>query len=366
MSEITKVGVVGCGNIFSAYAEASQTFPQFEIVAVADLDLERAKSKATEYSIAKACSVDELLADDSIELVIGLTIPSAHGTLGVRVLEANKHYYTEKPLSATREEAQKLLSIAKERGLRVGCAPDTFFGGGFQTVRKLVDDGWIGEPIGAFASMNYGGPESWHPDPEFFYKKGAGPMFDMGPYYLTALTMVLGPVSRVAGTTRITHAQRMITSEAKRGQMIDVEVPTYVTGLMNFASGPVATIQTTFDVNVANLPIMEIYGTHGTISCPDPNTFGGPVRISRGGERLEVPMTHGYRDNHRGIGVADMCNAIQSGRAHRASGELAFHVLDLMHSFHDSSDQGQHIEMQSTCERPAPLPMGLRDGELDA
>lgn len=365
MSEVTKVGVIGAGNIFGAYAKASQTFPQFEIVAVADLDVVRAKAKAEEFSIAKGCSVDELLADEEIELVIGLAIPAAHGSLGVRVLEANKHYYTEKPLSVTREEAQKMLQIAQERGLRVGCAPDTFFGGGLQTCRKLIDDGWIGEPIGAFAAMNSGGPEDWHPDPEFFFKPGAGPMFDMGPYYLTALTMLLGPTRRVSGATRITRAQRMIGSQPKYGTMIDVEVPTYVTGTMEFASGPVATIQTTFDVHHGNLPIMEIYGTQGTLSCPDPNSFGGPVFVQRG-ERKEVPLTHGYTENFRGIGVADICNAVRSGRKHRASGELAYHVLDLMHSFHDSSDQGKHIEMQSTCERPAPLPMGLRDGELDA
>jgi predicted dehydrogenase len=337
MSEAIKVGVIGCGNIFGAYAKASQTFPQFDIVACADLDVERARAKAEEYSIAKGCSVEEMLADSEIELVINLTIPRAHGPVGLQILEANKHLYTEKPLSATREEARALLQKAEEKGLRVGCAPDTFFGGGLQTCRKLIDDGWIGEPMGAAASMNYGGPESWHPDPEFFYKPGAGPMFDMGPYYLTALTMLLGPTRRVTGVTRITRAQRMITSKPHHGKMIDVEVPTYVTGIMDFASGPVGTIQTTFDVSHASLPTIEIYGTEGTLQCPDPNGFGGPVRLNKSGENLEIPLTHGYTGNFRGIGVADICNAVRSGRKHRANGELAFHVLDLMHSFHDSS-----------------------------
>ena len=368
MSEETRVGVIGCGNIFGAYAKASQTFPQFNIVACADMDVERARAKATEYSIPKGCSVEELLQDDEIELVINLTIPAAHGPVGLQCLEAGKHFYTEKPLSVSREEAGALLQLAQQKGLRVGGAPDTFFGGGLQTCRKLIDDGWIGEPVGAFASMNSGGPESWHPDPEFFYKKGGGPMFDMGPYYLTALTMLLGPTRRVSGATRITHAQRKITSQAKFGQMMDVETATYVTGLLDFASGPVATIQTTFDVHRSSLPVIEIYGTEGTLSCPDPNTFGGPVKVARrdGEGFVETPLAFGYRDNFRGVGVADMCNAIRSGRKHRASGELAFHVLDLMHSIHDASEQSRHIEMSSTCERPAPLPMGLRNGELDA
>lgn len=367
MTEVTKVGVIGCGNIFAAYAKASQTFSQFEIVAVADMNLERAQEKATEFSIAKGCSVEELLKDDEIELVINLTIPAAHGPVGLQCIEAGKHFYTEKPLCVSREEARALLVKAKEKGLRVGGAPDTFFGGGLQTCRKLIDDGWIGEPVGAVAFMNSDGPESWHPDPEFFYKVGGGPMFDMGPYYLTAMTMLLGPTRRVSGTTRITRAQRPITSEPKYGTMMNVEIPTYVTGLLDFSSGPVGTIQTTFDVNRANTPIIEIYGTHGTLSVPDPNSFGGPVKVSRnGGDFHEVPMLFGYQDNFRGVGVADMCNAIRSGRAHRASGELTYHVLDLMHSFHDSSNEGRHIEMQSTCERLAPLPLGLRDGELDA
>ncbi len=366
MSEAMKVGVIGCGNIFGAYAKASQTFSQFEIVAVADMNVERAREKANEYSIAKGCGVEELLQDDEIELVINLTIPAAHGPVGLQVLEAGKHFYTEKPLSVSRGEAQALLSKANEKGLRVGGAPDTFFGGGLQTCRKLIDDGWIGEVVGASAFMNSNGPESWHPDPEFFYKVGGGPMFDMGPYYLTALTMLLGPTHRVSGTTRITHAQRKITSEPKFGQMMTVEIPTYVTGSLEFVSGPIGTIQTTFDVGRANVPIIEIYGTQGTLSCPDPNGFDGPVKVSRGGEEfVEVPLTHSYRGNFRGVGVADMCQAIGSGRAHRASGELTYHVLDLMHAFHDSSNQGRHIEMQSACERPAALPLGLRDGELD-
>lgn len=367
MSEETKVGVIGCGNIFGAYAKASETFPQFKIVACADMDVERARAKAIEYSIPKGCSVEELLKDEEIELVINLTVPAAHGPVGLQCLEAGKHFYTEKPLSVSREEARALLQLAQAKGLRVGSAPDTFFGGGLQTCRKLIDDGWIGEPVGAFACMNSSGPESWHPDPEFFYKKGGGPMFDMGPYYLTALTMLLGPTRRVSGATRITHAQRMISSQAKYGQMMNVETATYVTGLLDFASGPVGTIQTTFDVQRGNLPRIEIYGTQGSLSCPDPNTFGGPVRVSRGQDDFaEVPLTFGYRDNFRGIGVADMCNAIRSGRKHRASGELAFHVLDLMHSIHDASEQGRHIEMSSSCERPAPLPLNLRNGELDA
>jgi len=211
------------------------------------------------------------------------------------------------------------------------------------------------------------GHEGWHPDPEFYYKAGGGPMFDMGPYYLTALVNLMGPVKRVTGSARITFPERLITSQPKFGTVIKVDVPTHVAGIMDFANGAVGTIITTFDVWAAELPRIEIYGTEGSLSVPDPNSFGGPVRIRRAGagEWSEVPLTHGYAQNSRGIGVADMAYALRSGRPHRASGELAYHVLDIMHAFHDASREGKHIELRSTCAKPAALPLGLRHGTLD-
>ena len=260
-----------------------------------------------------------------------------------------------------------MLEAAKAKGLRVGGAPDTFLGGGLQTCRKLIDDGWIGKPIGATAFMLCHGHESWHPDPEFYYKVGGGPMFDMGPYYLTALVSLMGPVTRVTGATQITFPERTITSQPKFGTKITVDVPTHVAGIMEFASGAVGTILTSFDVWSTTLPRIEVYGTEGTLIVPDPNTFGGPVRVRRMGaeEWTEIPLTHGYSTNSRGIGVADMAYAIQSGRPHRANGEMMYHVLEMMHGFHDAATQGQHYVMTSTCERPKALPLGLPGHKLD-
>lgn len=362
----TSIGIIGCGNISGIYCQAGRTFEILELAACADLIWERAEAKAAEHG-ARACTVEELLADPEIKIVVNLTIPKAHAEVGIAALEAGKCVHNEKPLAITREDGRRMLGTASDKALLVGCAPDTFLGAGIQTCRKLIDDGEIGEPIGATAFMMCHGHESWHPDPEFYYKAGGGPMFDMGPYYLTALVNLMGPVRRVTGSARITFPERLITSQPKNGTKIIVDVPTHVAGIMDFASGAVGTIITSFDVWAAELPRIEIYGAEGSISVPDPNSFGGPVRIKRGreGEWEEVPLTHEYAENSRGIGVADMAYALRSGRPHRASGELAYHVLDIMHAFHDASHEGRHIELESTCSRPAALPVGLAHGKLD-
>jgi predicted dehydrogenase len=243
--------------------------------------------------------------------------------LALRALEAGKSIYNEKPLSVFREDGQKMLSLAAEKGLRVGCAPDTFMGAGLQTCRKLIDDGAIGVPVAATAFMMGHGPERWHPDPEFFYKVGGGPMFDMGPYYLTALVSLMGPVKRVTGAARISFAEREIGSEPKKGtRRLSVETATHVAGLLEFEDGPVGTMITSFDVWKSNLPRIEIYGSEGTLSVPDPNTFGGPVGAVEGPmatEGEEIPLVPIRRYNSRSLGVADMAHAIRSGRPHRAS-----------------------------------------------
>ncbi len=364
----TRIGVIGCGNISPIYLQAGKRFEILEVAACADIDLPRAKARAAEFGIPKACSVEELLADPDIDIVVNLTIPKAHGPVGLTVLQAGKSVYNEKPLAALREEAQPLLTTARERGLRVGGAPDTFLGGGLQTCRKLIDDGVIGEPVAATAFMMGHGHESWHPDPAFYYQVGGGPMFDMGPYYLTALINLLGPVRRVTGSTRISFPERTITSKPKYGTKIEVKTPTHIAGVLDFASGAIGTIITSFDVWSHHAPIIEIYGSEGTLSVPDPNNFGGVVRVRKAREQdwVEVPLTHGYTQNSRGLGVADMAYALRSGRPHRASGELAYHVLDIMHAIHDASREGRHVELASTCERPAPLPVGLREGTLDS
>jgi predicted dehydrogenase len=363
----TKVGVIGCGNISSIYLEVGQTWEAMEIVAVADLITERSQAQAAKFNIPRVLTDEELWADPEIELVINLTTPDAHSLVGLGSVEAGKSVYNEKPLTVTREEASQLLELAKANGVRVGGAPDTFLGGGLQTCRKLIDDGWIGEPIAATAFMLCHGHESWHPAPAFYYQVGGGPMFDMGPYYLTALVSLMGPVRRVTGSTRITFPERTITSQPLYGTKVQVEVPTHVTGVLDFASGAIATVVTSFDVWSAEVPRIEIYGSEGTLSLPDPNTFGGPVRVRRAGasEWSEVPLTHGYAKNTRSLGVADMVCALQSGRPHRANGEMAYHVLDIMHAIHDAARTGSHVEVASTCTRPAALPLGLRPGQLD-
>jgi predicted dehydrogenase len=363
----TKIGIVGCGNISGIYLEAGRVFDILEIVACADLLPERASAQAAEYHIPKACSVEELLADPEIEIVVNLTIPRAHAEVALAVLQAGKSVHNEKPLAVSREDGMRLLELGRERGLRVGSAPDTFLGGGLQTCRKLIDDGWIGQPVAATAFMLCHGHESWHPDPDFYYQPGGGPMFDMGPYYLTALVHLMGPVRRVTGSAQITFPERLITSQPKHGTSIKVNVPTHVAGIMDFANGAVGTLVTSFDVWDAQVPRIEIYGTEGSLSVPDPNTFGGPVFVRRAGasDWSEVPLTHGYSKNSRGIGVADMAYALRSGRPQRASGDMAYHVLDIMHAFHDASREGRHVELSSTCTRPAPLPLGLREGTLD-
>src|SRR5437868_8376711 len=273
MTQTTNVGVVGCGNISGIYLEAGKKWDILNIVACADIDLPRAQSQAAKYDIPKACGVAELLADPSIDIVINLTVPQAHAEVALAALAAGKSVYNEKPLALGREQAKQMLDLARAKGLRVGCAPDTFLGGGLQTCRKLIDDGVIGEPIGASAFMMSHGPEGWHPNPEFFYQPGAGPMFDMGPYYLTALTTLLGPVRRVTGSTRVSFPERVISSEPLRGQVIKVNTPTHIVGVLDFAAGAIGTIITTFDVWSSELPRLEIYGSKGTLSLPDPNTF---------------------------------------------------------------------------------------------
>jgi predicted dehydrogenase len=363
-----KAGIVGCGNISGVYFKnATERFKGvLDLVACADLDLSRAEAKAAEFGVARAMTPDALIADPEIELVINLTIPGAHFAVCKAALEAGKHVYVEKPFAVRREESLALVELARAKGLRLGVAPDTFLGGGHQTCRKIIDDGWIGEPVALQANMLSHGHESWHPAPEFYYKAGGGPMLDMGPYYLTALVNMIGPVRRVTGSARITFPERTITSQPLHGTKITVDVPTHLAGVLDFANGAVGTIVTSFDVWSAHVPAIEIYGTEGSLQVPDPNGFGGTVllRPRRSSEWREIPLAFGYQDNSRGFGAADMARAIVSGRPHRVNDTLAYHVLDVMHGIVDASESGTHYVLHSTTERPAPLPLGLLDGQV--
>lgn len=352
------VGIIGCGNISSIYMENIPKFNHLQLVACSDLDMNRAKAQAEKYNIPKVYSVEEMLADEAIDLIINLTIPEAHGNVSLKALEANKHVYVEKPLTIDLDEAQKVMQTAKEKGLFVGGAPDTFLGAGIQTALYLIESGEIGKPVGASAFMLNRGMEHWHPNPQFFYEKGGGPMFDMGPYYLTTLVALFGPIKHLSGMTKINFSERKIYSEPKRGEKINVKVPTHISGTMEFSSGAIATLTTSFDIfGGSTLPNMEIYGSEGTILMPDPNTFDGPVRLRKKDEEsfIEVPLVHTYRDNWRGLGVADMAWAILHGKSYRASGELMYHILEAMHGFHYSYDEKSFYSMNSSCEKPSPL-----------
>jgi len=362
---ITRLGIIGCGNISSAYVTGCGMFDFLRVAAVADVAPEVAQAKAAEHGLACAGSVEALLADPDIDIVINLTTPAAHAAVSLAALAAGKHVYSEKPLAVARADGRAVLDEAAVRGLHVGGAPDTFLGGGLQTCRKLIDDGAIGQPVAATAFMLGHGPESWHPNPGFFYKQGAGPLFDMGPYYITALIHLLGPVVRVAALARASFAERVVTAEARRGERLPVEVPTHVAGTLAMAGGPLATMITSFDVWGHTLPRIEIYGSEGSLSVPDPNTFGGPVRLLPAGSRewQDVPLSHSDAVR-RGVGVADMAAAIREGRPQRAAGEMAYHVLDVMHSFYDSSAEGRTVAVASTCAQPAALPVGAPAGFL--
>jgi predicted dehydrogenase len=371
-----RIGIIGCGNISGIYLKNCKRFGSLEVVACADLDESRARQRADEFGVPKACSVDDLFADDSIEIVLNLTTPNAHAEIALGAVQAGKSVYNEKPITIRRRDARKLLELARKRGVLVGAGPDTFLGAGLQTCCEIVDaaggaesENSIGRPVAATAFMQCHGHESWHPDPAFYYQRGGGPMFDMGPYYLTALVSLLGPVARVTGSTRISFPTRTITSEPHRGTEIHVAVPTHVAGILDFASGAVGTIVTSFDVWHSEAPWLEIHGSEGSLSLPDPNGFGGPVRIRRARDLgwRDVPVTRPFSDNSRGLGVADMARALRAGArrdsdpdlgvTHRASGELAYHVLEIMHAIHDASRDQRHIAIASSCGRPAPLPL---------
>ena len=357
------VGIVGCGNISGIYLTnlTGMFADTVNVVAVCDLIPEKALAAQEKYHIPKAYFTDEeIMADGEIELIVNITTPDQHCPVNLMALAAGKHAYCEKPLAICREDGEKQVALAQEKGLLLGGAPDTFLGGGIQTCRKLIDDGWIGDVVAVNASMRCHGHESWHPGPAFYYQKGGGPMFDMGPYYLTCLVNLVGAVESVMAYTRITFPQRLITSQPLRGTLVDVEVPTHIAGLMKFENGAIGTLTTTFDVYDDHQACVEVFGSRGSLLVPDPNGFGGPVKLLREGQNAyeEVPVVYGYRENSRGIGVADLCRALREGGTPRANCAQTFHVLDLMCAFHESSDSGREVALQKGFVRQPALPLG--------
>jgi len=360
------VGIIGCGNISPAYLKAARRFPILEIVALADVNPAAAEARSREFGVP-ARSIEVVLADPAIEIVLNLTVPTAHVAVSLQAVAAGKHVHSEKPLGITIAEAGKLIAAAEAKGVRVGCAPDTFLGGPHQTARKLIDQGAIGRPIGGTAFFMCPGHERWHPNPGFYYLRGGGPMLDMGPYYITDLVNLLGPVARVAGMATRLRGERVIASEPLKGTRIPVEIATHVTGTLEFVDGAVITVAMSFDVPRHKHAPLEIYGEKASLLVPDPNYFWGSLELAAAGEAWRVvPTEHAYADfNYRIIGVADMAHAIRSNRPHRASGALAYHVLEVMEAFQHSSDSGAFVTIDSRPERPAMLPVALAAGELD-
>ncbi|GGK75420.1 oxidoreductase [Sphaerisporangium melleum] len=327
------------------------------MLGVADLDVARAKEKAQAYGVPVAGDLDTVLAVPEVEIVVNLTIPAAHAAVATAALRAGKHVYGEKPLSLTPEEGEKLLAEATERGLRIGNAPDTFLGAGLQSARRALAAGLIGAPVAATAVMQNPGPESWHPNPEFLFQRGAGPLFDIGPYYLTALVAMLGPITKVAATARQARPYRVIGSGPKAGTRFAVEIPTHVMALLDFTGGASATSTFSFD-SPSHVTTIEIIGTEGSLSLPDPNTFTGPLKVRAAGDddwrELRVTGT----TVGRGLGVLDLARALRAGVPHRASGPLAQHVLEAMAAIADSAEHGEFRRLSTTVREPDPLPEG--------
>jgi predicted dehydrogenase len=359
MSAQLRVGVIGVGVISKQYFDTFPRLSNLRLTAVADLDLDRARAVAEEQGVV-ALSVPELLASDDVDVVLNLTIPAAHVPVGTEALNAGKHVYAEKPLGLDPDEAAPMLALAEERGLRVGSAPDTVLGTGVQTARRLLDDGVVGNPLSASVAWSSPGHERWHPAPFFYYQPGGGPLLDMGPYYLTALVSLLGPVERVSGTSRRSPRERTVGTGANAGAAVPVATDTSMTAILEHRGGAVSTVDFSFDIWASRRPLFEVYGTEGTIAVPDPNRFDDPVEVftAEAGEWRTADPSAGYPGAARGTGLADMARAIETGRPHRASGELALHVLEIMAAVTASSTTHAVVTLTTTVDRPEAVPEG--------
>ncbi|HEX6681167.1 MAG TPA: Gfo/Idh/MocA family oxidoreductase [Candidatus Limnocylindrales bacterium] len=339
------VAIVGCGTISKQYLTLLSGRPEVEVVACADLDPARAAAAASEYGIALHGDPETVLAHPQVELVVNLTIPAAHVPVALEAIRNGKHVYNEKPFAPTPSEASTVLTAARRAGVLTGGAPDTFLGAGLQTAARVITDGDIGTPLSAIALMQGPGPQRWHPDPEFLFAPGAGPLFDLGPYYLTALSMLFGPAKRVGAVSRTGFPQRVIGAGPRAGQTFPVAVPTHVSALLEYAGGQVATVVFSFDSPLGRQNFFEITGTEATLWAPNPNTFTGPVQIRRAGDPdwTDVPVPEAA--DGRGIGVCDMAQAIRTGKPFHATGELAAHVVDVMTAIHEAGVEGTFKEL---------------------
>jgi len=361
------IGIIGCGNISTAYLRLAPLFKGLEVRAVADMNPDAARARAAEFNV-RAETVEGLLSADDIDIIVNLTIPDAHFAVTKSILEAGKHAYTEKPIVLTLAEGEELRALADAKGLRVGSAPDTFLGGAHQAARQAIDAGRIGKVIAGTAHVMSHGMEHWHPNPDFFFLPGAGPMLDIGPYYVTNLIQLLGPVKRVSALTSMATDTRTILSEPRKGEVIPVKTPTNIHALLDFASGATITLSTSWDVWAHRHGHMELYGADGTMFLPDPNWFSGTVEVTdAAGETSTLDTTshplgvpnqdHGgtRMANFRTAGLAEMAVAMNEGRPHRCALELAIHAVDVMTSILDAGEKGEVVTLTTSCARPAPL-----------
>jgi predicted dehydrogenase len=347
-----RVGIVGCGSISGIYFQNLAAFPETEVVGCADLITEKAQNRGV-----PTYTTEDLINSPDVDLILNLTIPAQHYDVAKAALNAGKHVYNEKPLAVELEQGKELVQLAKTNNVKLGCAPDTFLGAGLQTCRKLLDEGLIGAPVAAQMFMTCHGHESWHPSPEFYYKPGGGPLMDMGPYYLTAMVHLIGSIKNVTGMARASFPERLITSQPLNGTKISVETPTHISCSLEFQQGAIADGCFSFDIWHTPFPPIVIHGTEGSMQVPDPNMFGGPilVRLKDDKDWRKMPLQAPYEQNSRGLGVRDIAIALQTSTPHRASGELALHVLEAMHAVLQSAETGAKVELKTTVQRPEPM-----------
>ncbi|MDE0523383.1 MAG: Gfo/Idh/MocA family oxidoreductase [Boseongicola sp.] len=370
-----RVGLIGTGRISGIYLRNCAEFIGLDIVACGSLDMGASTVKAAEFGVPRVATPQEIIADPDVDGILNLTVPAAHAEISLAALQAGKHVHTEKPFVTDLADGRRILDLAARKGLLVGSAPDTFLGGRWQTVRKLLDRGAIGEPTGISAFVPTHGVERHHPNPDFYYARGGGPLLDLGPYYLAAMVFCLGPIRRVAGMARRTFPERMIENGPRKGEMMRVEVDTHCLSMLEFESGVIGQMMVSFDVWDSETPRLEVYGTEGTICIPDPdpgdgaNVFQGPVWIRTRETsrwtmrpRPQAPAdwevaecTHGLNSDSRGVGLAELAQAALDRREPRAGGALGFHVCEVMQGMLRSPGLGRFVDIESTCGRPAML-----------
>jgi predicted dehydrogenase len=349
------VGVIGCGTISRQYLENLAAFPDVALVICADADAGRAKAQAAAYGVPEWGSAGDALAHPGVELIVNLTVPAAHAEVSGAAIAAGKHVWSEKPLTLDVAAGRALLRQAEAAGVRVGCAPDTLLGAGLQSARRLIDSGGIGTPLTALTLLQGPGPQSWHPDPEFLFAPGAGPLFDLGPYYLSVLAMLFGPASRVAAIGRRPRESRVIGAGPRAGTEFGVSVPTYVAALAEYAAGQAASLLFSWDSPLSRAGFLEVTGTEATLAVPDPNRFDGDLRVRRAGDEDWTVVPARGAAAGRGSGVVDMARAIRAGASHRASGEMALHVLEMMAAIERSAVSAAFEPVETRFAVPAPL-----------